>query len=205
MPEVAHFGVETIATGLRLLEFRFEGFRYTPHCVQKQMCVITSSDIGTLQQSLCSHSRIVSIDAISFETAAGRGEGWGTVGAVDLGGSSLEVSFVPDDPTRAASGDSQGGLSSKPSSLHLAYLSCKATLVLCHFLFLVLRSCRNGLCIIGRCHSVLTLSTHCLLTVYSLSTHCLPTVYSLSTHCPLMVHCPLTLSLLSITLIPFRA
>lgn len=35
----------------------------------------------------------------------GRGEGSGTVGAVDLGGSSLEVSFVPDDSTHA--GDSQ--------------------------------------------------------------------------------------------------
>ncbi|DBB01407.1 hypothetical protein WJX77_012567 [Trebouxia sp. C0004] len=35
----------------------------------------------------------------------GRGEGSGTVGAVDLGGSSLEVSFVPGDSTHA--GDSQ--------------------------------------------------------------------------------------------------
>lgn len=30
------------------------------------------------------------------------------MGAVDLGGSSLEVSFVPDDLTHAGAGDSQG-------------------------------------------------------------------------------------------------
>ncbi|KAL0038169.1 hypothetical protein WJX79_005885 [Trebouxia sp. C0005] len=37
----------------------------------------------------------------------GRGEGSGTVGAVDLGGSSLEVSFVPDDSPHAGAHDSQ--------------------------------------------------------------------------------------------------
>ena len=40
--------------------------------------------------------------ALRLERASGRsgggGEGGGTVGAVDLGGSSLEVSFVPDEP-----------------------------------------------------------------------------------------------------------
>ena len=35
---------------------------------------------------------------------------------MDLGGSSLEVSFVPDDSTPAGAGDSQGTLNGKPSS-----------------------------------------------------------------------------------------
>ena len=38
------------------------------------------------------------------------------MGAVDLGGSSLEVSFVPDDTAPAGAGDSQGTLNGKPSS-----------------------------------------------------------------------------------------
>ena len=35
---------------------------------------------------------------IECESGGGRGRGGETVGAVDLGGSSLEVSFVPDEP-----------------------------------------------------------------------------------------------------------
>lgn len=44
------------------------------------------------------------------------GEGSGTVGAVDLGGSSLEVSFVPDESASAGSDESPGGAS---LTLHL--------------------------------------------------------------------------------------
>ena len=47
---------------------------------------------------------------------AGRAGGLGTVGAVDLGGSSLEVSFVPDESADAGSDELPGGAN---LSLHL--------------------------------------------------------------------------------------